>query len=278
MNRNEHPLTVMCQVYEVTREGYYSWRRRGDCARKQEDSELFEYIHVIFKRHDGNYGSPKILRELRKQGIRVGLKRVARIMREHGLKATKARIYKCRPGLRDFTRKCPNRIIDIVLTAPNQLWVGDVTYLKLEDGSWQYLSVIMDRFSRRIISWSLSDRRDVNLTLASLDRAIRNRGHHDGLIFHSDRGVEYLAYKYRERLSRFDIEQSMNRIKEMNDNAFMESFFQQFKTERIKGRILKSADQLRGIISAYMRYYNFERSHSSIGYISPVGYECELIA
>jgi transposase InsO family protein len=266
----------MCRVYDVTRDGYYAWRRRGDSARKQEDSELFELIHAIFKRHDGHYGSPKILRELRKQGIRVGQKRVARIMREHGLKATKAKIYKAKPGLSKFVRKCPNRIIDIELTAPNQLWVGDVTYLKLEDGSWQYMSVIMDRFSRRIISWSLSDRRDVNLTLASLERAVRNRGHHNGLIFHSDRGVEYLAYKYRKRLTRYALDQSMNRVKEMNDNAFMESFFQQFKTERIKGKILKSENHLRGIISEYMRYYNHVRSHSSIDYISPAEYERQM--
>jgi len=128
----------------------------------------------------------------------------------------------------------------------------------------------------RIISWSLSDRRDTNLTLASLERAVRNRGHHNGLIFHSDRGVEYLAYKYRDRLKRYGLEQSMNRVKEMNDNAFMESFFQQFKTERIKGRILKSADSLRGIISEYMRYYNHVRSHSSIDYISPAEYERQM--
>jgi len=278
MNRGKHRLSLMCRVYDVTRDGYYAWRRRGDSLRKQEDSELFEVIHAIFKQHDGNYGSPKILRELRKKGIRIGQKRVARIMQEHGLKATKARIYHSKPGISKYVRKCPNRILDIELTAPNQLWVGDVTYLKLEDGTWQYLSVIMDRFSRRILSWSLSDRRDVKLTLSALGRAVRNRGHHEGLIFHSDRGVEYLAYKYRERLKRHGVEQSMNRVKEMNDNAFMESFFQQFKTERIKRRILKSADHLRGIIIEYMRYYNFERSHSSIDYVSPVEFEGRIEA
>lgn len=263
----------MCRVYGVTRHGYNAWRRRGTSARRQEDSELFVEIHAIFKRHNGCYGSPKITRELRKIGIHVGQKRVARIMREHGLKATKARVYKSRPGLNKYINKCPNRILDIELTAPNQLWVGDVTYIKLRDGSWQYLSVIMDRFSRRIISWSLSDRRDVKLTMRSLERAVRNRGHHQDLIFHSDRGVEYMAYKYRERLSRYGLSQSMNRPREMNDNAFMESFFQQFKTERIRGKIVKTADQLRGIVMEYMRYYNFERIHSSIGYISPAEYE-----
>ena len=154
--------------------------------------------------------------------------------------------------------------------------MGDVTYIKLTDGTWQYLSVIMDRYSCRIISWSLSDQRGVNLTLASLDRAVRNRGHHQDLIFHSDRGVEYTAYTYRERLCRYGITQSMNRPREMNDNAFMESFFQQFKTERIKGKAFKSADDLRGIVMEFMRYYNFVRSHSSIEYISPVEFESKM--
>jgi putative transposase len=266
----------MCRVYSVTRDGYNSWRRRGMSARRTEDSELFEMISMIFKRHNGCYGSPKIMQELRKIGILIGQKRVARIMREHGLKATKARIYISRPGLYKHVNRVPCRIADIELRAPNQLWVGDVTYLKMQDGSWQYLSVIMDRFSRRIISWSLSDKRDVQLTVSALQRAVRNRGHHEELIFHSDRGVEYMANDFRKKLGHYGISQSMNRAKSMNDNAFMESFFQQFKTERIKRVVLESVDQLRGIIMEYMRYYNYERSHSSIGYLSPHEFESRI--
>lgn len=267
---------MMCRLYNVTRNGYNSWQRRGKSARRVEDDILFEHIHHIFKKHDGNYGSPKITREMRKLGLPIGQKRVARLMREHGLKATKARIYKSRPGTYKYIYGIPCRIEKIELNGENQLWVGDVTYLKMEDGSWQYLSVVMDRYSRRIIGWSLSDGRDADLTLGALERAVRNRGHHADLIFHSDRGTEYLAEKYRKRLHRYGIEQSMNRVKTMNDNAFMESFFQQFKTERIKRRVLKSVDQLRGIISEYMRYYNYDRSHSSIGYISPNDFECRM--
>src|SRR5690606_35950232 len=203
--------------------------------------------NMIFKRHNGCYGSPKIMQELRKIGIWVGQKRVARIMCEHGLKATKARIYISRPGMYKHVNRVPCRIADIELNAPNQLWVGDVTYLKMDDGSWQYLSVIIDRFSRRIISWSLSERRDAQLTVSALQRAVRNRGYHPELIFHSDKGVEYMAGEYRKRLEQYGILQSMNRAKTMNDNAFMESFFQQFKTERIKRLVLETAEQLRGI-------------------------------
>jgi len=276
MNRGRYAIAMMCRLYGVTRDGFNAWRRRGPSKRELEDDTLFQLIHEIFKRHDGVYGSPKITREIRKTGMPVGQKRVARLMRQHGLKATKARIYKSRPGTYKHIYGVPCRITDIELTGENQLWVGDVTYLKMADGSWQYLAVVMDRYSRRIIGWSLSDRRDANLTCAALERAVRNRGHHDGLIFHSDRGTEYLAEKYRRRLHCYGIDQSMNRVKRMNDNAFIESFFQQFKTERIKQKVLKTVAQLRGIISEYMRYYNYDRSHSSIDYISPHEFECRM--
>ena len=277
MNRDEHCLASMCRVYDVTREGYYAWRRRGESQRSIEDAELFEVIYHVFKKHEGCYGSPKITKEMHKLGYAIGQKRVARIMQAHGLKAKKSRIYKNRPGTFRFVRKCPNRILDIKLTAPNQLWVGDVTYIKLSNGDWRYLAVIMDRYSRRIVGWSLSEKRNMPLTLAALERATRNRGHHQDLIFHSDRGIEYLAYRYRKRLKHYGITQSMNRVKEMNDNAFMESFFHQFKTERLKERKVHTEQELRGIVSNYMKYYNYERSHSSIGYISPDEFECKIL-
>ncbi|WP_352176530.1 IS3 family transposase [Biformimicrobium ophioploci] len=275
-NRDKHSIAMMCRLYGVSRDGYNSWRRRGVCERRREDSELFAYIKAIFDRHDGCYGSPKITRELKKKDISVGQKRVARIMREHGLKAVKSRIYTSRPGMYKHLFGIPCRIEGIELTGPNQLWVGDVTYIRLSDGTWQYLSVIMDRFSRKVVSWSLSDRRDTSLTLSSIDRAVRNRGCHQDLIFHSDRGVEYLSGHYRERLRRYGISQSMNRVKNMNDNAFIESFFHQFKTERIKRKVIDSADQLRSVIREYMRYYNTIRSHSSVGYVSPQEFECRI--
>lgn len=276
MNRIEHSIQLMCRFYDVTRDGYNSWRRRGDSLRKQEDSELFSLINQIFQNHDSCYGSPKITRELRKPGVNVGQKRVARIMREHGLKAIKARLYRTKKYGRDKLQPSPNRIVDWEPNAPSQLWVGDVTYIKMPDGIWQYLSVIMDRFSRRIIAWSLSARRDVSLTISTLERAVRNRGLSNELIFHSDKGIEYTATAFRKRLANCGIQQSMNRVKQMNDNAFMESFFQDFKTERIKRRIFKTVDQLRAIISEYMRYHNYTRSHSSIGYVSPHEFESKI--
>ena len=175
-----------------------------------------------------------------------------------------------------FDKASPNRIHHLLLTAENQVWVGDVTYIKMPDGRWQYLSVIMDKYSRRVIAWSLSYKRDAKLTIDTLKHAVRNRGCHDGLIFHSDKGSEYIAKGFREKLEHYSILQSMNRVKEMNDNAEMESFFQQFKTERIKRRVFNTVEGLRGIISDYMRYYNFQRIHSSIGYLTPHEFEGKI--
>lgn len=267
---------MMCRLYDVSRDGFNSWRRRGECQRRQEDSELYVLINRLFVKHEGCYGSPKITRELKKMEVCVGQKRVARIMREHGLKAVKSRLYRTRKVKSMFDKASPNRIHNLTIVRENQVWVGDVTYIKMPDGSWQYVSVILDKFSRRIIAWSLSDKRDATLTIATLDRAIRNRGHHQDLIFHSDKGVEYIAGGFRKRLARYGILQSMNRAGKMNDNAHVESFFQQFKTERIKRKSFKTPEELRSILIEYTRYYNYERSHSSIGYLSPHEYESKL--
>lgn len=266
----------MCRVYGVSRHGYNSWKRRGPSARQQEDRDWYIRIKALFDKHRSCYGSPKITEELRKQHLKIGQKRVARIMRENGLRAVKSTLYRHRPNIRRNVYKIPCRLEGLEVKRANQLWVGDVTYIKLRNESWQYLATIMDRYSRRIIAWSLSDTRDGQLTLACLERAIKNRGRHRGLIFHSDRGVKYLVSSYQERLRRYGIGQSMNSVRKMNDNAHMESFYQQFKTERTKRVALQTVKQLRAILAEYMTYYNHKRSHSSLGYVSPGEFECRI--
>lgn len=268
----------MCRVYSVTRDGYNAWKRRGVCARKQYDDELFLLINEIFNKHDGNYGSPKITRELAKQNVHVGQKRVARIMHEHGLRAIKAIMYRTKKIKSAFASASPNLIADKEITGVNQVWSGDVTYIRMPDNTWRYLAVIIDRFSRAVVSWSLSDRRDGALTIAALERAVRNRDLHKGLVFHSDRGIEYIAKAFRKRLSLYKISQSMNRPKKMNDNAQIESFFNSFKVEKLKRKLYSSDSDVRGLFSSYVRYYNYERSHSSIGYVSPMEYEFKKAA
>lgn len=263
----------MCRVYGVSRDGFNSWMRRGDSARSLADEERFEEIIRIFEFHKGRYGSPKFTLELRTKGIYVGKKRVARVMREGGLKARKTLIYPPKKRTTSMVNACPNLIKDIKVKQPDQVWVGDVTYIRLADGQWQYLSAIMDRYSRQIIGWSISSRRDAQLTLRTLDRAARNRFYLGGTIFHSDKGSEYIATKFQKRLDVYGMDQSMNRKMEMNDNAFMESFFNSLKAETINGREIKSAKELRRIVHGYIRYYNHNRIHMSINGMTPAEYD-----
>ena len=153
-----------------------------------------------------------------------------------------------------------------------RLWVGDITYLRVNN-VFKYLAVVMDKYSRRIVGWSLGESRDVNVTLRALNNAILLRQPKPGLIFHSDRGIEYSAHAFARRLNQLGIIQSMNRPKTMNDNANMESFFHNFKLEFYHGKIFTCINDLRRMIESYIPFYNYQRIHSGIGYLSPVNFE-----
>lgn len=193
-------------------------------------------------------------------------------MREQGLKARSARIYRRTPGTKRFFDAIPNRVLNLTTTATDQVWVGDVTYLKTGT-QWRYLAVVMDRHSRRIIGWTLGRSRDLQLTMGALGRAIKRRRPGEGLIFHSDRGVEYSGYSYRTRLASVGIIQSMKRPREIGDNAYIESFFHSMKAEAIHGLIFDHEAQLMKVVSSYIRRYNRFRLHSSLGFRSPIAYE-----
>ena len=266
----------MCRIYGVSRHSFNSWRRRPPSARAIEDEKLFVLIKCIFTAHNGRYGSPKVTSALLAEGVAVGQKRVARIMRDKGLVAKKAKLYPGKKSSNGSTNASPNRICEIDITRPNQVWVGDVTYIKLDCGEWRYLSVIMDRYTRQVISWSVSSKRDAALTCGTLRRAMRNRDYPSGVIFHSDKGSEYISTEFKRLLSVYGIEQSMNRKNKMNDNAHMESFFNSFKIESIKGVGLKCESVLRRIASRYTRYYNKKRIHMSLSGLSPNAFESEF--
>ena len=265
----------MCRVYGVSRHGYYAWKRRGKSNRTFEDEALTDEIFKIWHQSGKVYGSPKIIQALKQQGFRVSQKRVARLMRENGIKARVATFYRNNKKLKDFVAAIPNRELDVMANKPDQVWVGDVTYLKVK-GEWRYLSVIMDKCSRKVVGWSLKDTRDASLTLKSLKQALKNRKPEAGLVFHSDRGIEYRARLYSKRLEQRGIIQSMNRPKVMNDNAHMESFFHNFKAERYHGRKFNCENSLRGVITRYIGFYNNQRLHSSLGYLPPSEYERKI--
>ena len=231
---------------------------------------LGERIHAVFTASGGRYGAPRIHAVLQQAGWRLGRKRVARLMRAADLRARAARIYRHTRGTRVFFSAIPNRLPGT--TRPDQVWVGDVTWIRL-GGQWRYLAAVMDRHSRRVLGWALAAERDLALTMAALNRALLRRRPAPGLVFHSDRGTEYSAYAYRARLAAHGIVQSMNRPRELTDNAFIESFWHSLKAEVIHGQGFGSDAELRQAIARYMRHYNRHRLHSALGYRAPIDYE-----
>lgn len=193
-------------------------------------------------------------------------------MSEAGLHGRSARLYRrSKVGQRAFYASVAHRSWGEPQT-PNQVWVGDATYLKVA-GQWRYLATVMDRHSRRIVGWSLGQRRDAALTSQALRQSVRNRAPAPGLVFHSDRGVEYAAFEFRDELAKLGILQSMNRPGKMNDNAHMESFFHSMKAEELYGKTFSTDQQLRQALSSYIAFYNQQRLHSSLRYLCPVDFE-----
>jgi putative transposase len=254
---------MMCALYGVTRGGFYAWQCRQPRARTGQDARLTERIRQIHQQSRGYYGSPRVVRQLRREGVPIGQRRVARLMRCARLQGRSARRYhRSMVGQRAFFASVPNQQRAQVVQAPNQVWVGDVTYLKMA-GQWRYLAVVMDRHSRRILGWSLSARRDAALTSDALRHSVRKRQPAPGLMFHSDRGIEYAAFEYRDQLARLGMVQSMNRPGKMNDNAHMESFFHSMKAEELHGRRFDNDEQLRQALRSYIAFYNQQHLHSA---------------
>jgi putative transposase len=265
-------VRALCDRHAVTRGGYYAWKQRQASEHTRQDVCLTTRVKGVFEASFGTYGSPRIHAALQQAGITVSCKRVARLMRESGLKAKATRMHRSKPGNHRFFLAISNKLLGHVTAAIDEVWVGDVTYLKVS-GQWRYLAVVMDRHSRRVLSWRMAAQRDLTLTLSALNLALMRRKPAPGLIFHSDRGIEYGAYGYRARLAALGIIQSMNRPKQMNDNAFMESFFHSMKTDVIHGVIFKDESTLSDLVRDYIRRYNRSRLHSALDYRSPIDYE-----
>lgn len=264
-------MTRLCRRYHVTPGGYYAWRRRPISAHAEQDRTLTVAITRCFTRHRGRYGSPRIHQLLVADGHVVSRRRVARLMRAAGLRGKAVRGYRGKIGTHRFYEQHPNRVRHVREARPNQVWVGDITYLPVA-GEWRYLAVVMDRYSRRILAWTLQRRRDARVTRAVLETAVRRRHPGAGLTFHSDRGPEYLAAPFRDRLVALGIAQSATVIGP-GDNAHMESFFHSFKAEVVRGTTFTSEAVLRRTLRHYFRYYNHTRLHSALGFRTPVDYE-----
>ena len=264
----------LCECLGVTRAGYYAWRGREECARRKRDRALTRTIEESFEKSRGTYGSPRVQRELARRGVHVSRRRVARLMRAAGMRARVVRVYRSQRAMNLYYGQHPNRLWKTVARRPDRIWVGDVTYVRVGQ-SWRFLAMVMDQYSRRVLGWSLARVRSTALTRAAFDHALRHRRPKRGLIFHSDRGSEYIGAGFHERLSALGVRQSTTRGGTPADNAHAESFFHSLKADRLHGVVFESDAQLRRCLQGYVQYYNRKRLHSSLGYESPVAYEAK---
>lgn len=266
------PVVRLCDILNVSRSGFYAWQERPESKRAREDRRLSVLIRAAYEQGRGYYGSPRVLRELRNEGERVSRKRVVRLMQEQGLVARARRRYKATTASDHGQPIAPNLLCqNFAASAPNERWVGDTTEL-LVNGGKLYLAVILDLFSRYIVGWAVSAVNDRHLVIRGLDRALRHRRPAAGLIHHSDRGSPYASEDYRKRLEAHGIKCSMSRRGNCYDNAAMESWFSTLKAEL--GERFENPSKAKEELFDYIEvFYNRQRTHSAIGYVSPAEFE-----
>ncbi len=264
----------MCLALRVSRSGFYAWRGRPESRRRQQDRRLKVEIRAAFLASRARYGSPRIVLDLRELGYGVSQKRVARLMREEGLRA------RCRRRFRGTTDSSHDQPVAanvlgraFAVEGLDQVWVGDITYVPTREG-WLYLAILLDLASRYVVGWATSASLEDSLTLAALDQAIQTRRPQAGLIHHSDRGGQYASHDYTRRLEQRGIVASMSRAGNCWDNAPCESFFSTFKIEGVPDDGFVSKQQaVDGIFESIEIFYNRKRRHSSIGGLSPARFE-----
>jgi putative transposase len=276
--RADYPVTILCDVLGVSPAGYYAWRRRPESPRSSANRELVDDIKRVHRDTNGRYGSPRIHVELKAQGRGVSRGRIERLMRRHGIRAIMASPRRARTTDSRHDLPIAPNLVDrnFTASAPNRLWLADITYVETYQG-WLYLAAVIDLFSRKIVGWAMADHLRADLPLAALRMAISIQRPSAGLIHHSDRGVQYASAEYRKLLQSAGFKASMSRKACCYDNAPMESFFHTLKTELVYHTHYATRAQATRDIFAYIEgFYNRTRRHSAIGYISPI--EMELKA
>ena len=267
-------MKQMCRQAGVSRSGYYASRARPDSQRARENRCLLVQIRETYEVSRRVYGSRRIHAELRGRGLRCSINRVARLMRQAGVRAVMRRQYRHSADSRHDYPVAPNILErDFRVEGMNRVWLTDITYIPTEEG-WLYLGVVLDLHSRRVVGWSAGDRQDRRLTLGALEMALGLRRPAAGLIHHSDRGGQYACWDYQKLLSSSGLTCSMSRRGNPYDNAVMESFFKTLKVELVYRRRFGTREEARAAIAEYIElFYNCRRRHSALGYLSPAEYE-----
>lgn len=270
---------LMCNVLEVSRSGYYVWLNRPECLRKKENDRLTAQIKVIYGQKRKIYGSPRIHRELKDKGISCSRNRVARIMKQEGIRAIVPRKFKATTDSKHNLPVAPNLLKqDFDIKEPNKVWLADITYIPTHEG-WLYLAAVMDLGCRRIKGWSMSNRLTKELALDALKMAICNNPETKGIIHHSDRGSQYASLEYQKLLKSNGLICSMSRKGNCWDNAPMESFFHTLKTEWVYGLKYNTRQEAKDSLFDYIEvFYNRQRRHSALQYMNPCQYELYRVA
>jgi transposase InsO family protein len=269
-----YPVVVLCRVLGVSSSGFYAWMKRTVSEHAKMDARLVVELTAAHHRSRATYGSPRLHADLRARGLRVGRKRVERLMRENGIRGRQKRRFRRTTNSNHTLAIAPNVLERRFRPkAPNEAWATDVTYIATAEG-WSYLAVMLDLFSRRVVGWAMSSTNDRGLALAALDAALRSRRPPRGLLHHSDRGSTYASDDYRRALRDRGIVASMSRRGDCWDNAPAESFFATLRAELVDHEHYETRSAAETSIGDYLEnFYNPARRHSLIGYVSPIEFE-----
>lgn len=278
-HKNCWPVTLQCEVLNVSASGYFERQRRKDTdhpempSKRLSDAALLVHIKAVHAASKGEYGWPRVWRELQAKGVRVWKERVRRLMKEHGIKAREKRKFVVTTDSKHNLPIAPNLLNrNFQPDAPDCVWTSDITYIQTDAG-WLYLAVVLDLYSRQVVGWSMQPHMQTSLVTDALRMAWFRRRPEPGLIFHSDRGSQYCSHAFQQTLAEYDMQSSMSRKGNCWDNAPTESLWGSLKVGRLYGMRFETLRQAMDEVIDWLTYYNHRRLHSTLDYISPMQFE-----
>jgi len=269
----------LCRLLQVSRSGFYDWLHRSPSLRDQENQQLVAHIKRLHTKSRANYGIQKVWKKLNQEGIVCGRNRIATLRAQHNIYARRRRRFIITTRSRHTVGVAPNLLgRQFQVAQPNRVWVGDVTFIATRKG-WLFLAVMIDLFSRKVVGWAMSNKNNKQLVMDCLLMGIHRRNPPPGLIHHTDRGVTYSADETRQLLARHEMIASMSRKGDCWDNAVAESFFGQLKNELVCGHVFNTIEDGKSALFDYIEvFYNRQRIHQTLGYVTPEQFEMNAVA